>query len=183
MTDLANSTTQDLVCILDGDSFEQLFVAASPMRMSVRESKKVTQFAVEDGTIRSDHVVADPVEITIDFVFDAEGARDGYAQIRQAWRENRLVIVQGKVSSYSQMLIADMPHDESPEYGMGIAMPIRLVEWRTVTPQYGSLPPTKVKDKKQADTSKGGEKQTAAADQSKTNKASVAYRLFGNANN
>lgn len=178
MTDLSSGATQDLVCILDGENFQPLFVAASPMRMTVSETKTATKFVVEDGTTRSDHVVVQAIEISIDLILPEESARDTYEQIRQAWRDNRLVTVQGKVGSYKSMLITDMPHDETPELGMSVALPMRLVEWRAVKPEYGSLPPSKVKSAKQSDTSKGGAKQTTGADGATTRKASVAYRLF-----
>lgn len=172
------SSTQDLVCILDNENFQQLFSAASPMRMTIRETKRATTYQVEDGSTRSDHVVVDPVEISIDLIFEDEFARDGYEQIRQAWNENRLVSVQGKVSTYPNMLITEIPHEESPDYGMGISMPMRLIEWRSVQPQYGSLPPSKVKSAKQASTAKQGQKQTTASDVPTQRKASVAYRIF-----
>jgi len=172
------SSTQDLVCILDNENFQQLFATASPMRMSVREAKTATKYQVEDGSTRSDHVVVQQVEISIDFIIEDEFARDCYQQIRQAWNDNRLVSVQGKVSSYPNMLITEMPHDESPEYGMGIAMPIRLVEWRSVEPQYAGLPPSKVKSPKQASTAKKGQKQATESDEPTTRKASIAYRIF-----
>lgn len=172
------SASDDIVCILDNENYQQLFTATSPMRMTVRELRRTTKYQVEDGSTRSDHVVVDPVEISIDLVIEDEFARDGYQQIRQAWNDNRLVTVQGKVSSYPNMLIAEIPHDESPEYGMGIAMPIRLVEWRSVEPQYSALPPSKVKSPQQASTAKKGQKQTTPADAPTTRKSSVAYRIF-----
>lgn len=178
MNDLSAGATQDLVCILDGETFQQIFATTHPMRMTVRESKRATKFVVEDGTTRSDHVVVDPIEISIDLVILDEDARNGYEQIRQAWRDNKLVTVQGKVGSYKSMLITEIPHDESPEYGMGIAMPMKLTEWRSVSPQYGALPPSKVKSKKQASTSKGGQKQTTEANEPTKRKASVLYGAF-----
>lgn len=178
MNDLSAGATQDLVCILDGETFQQLFVAAQPMRMTVREAKRATKFVVEDGSTRSDHVVVEAVEISIDLVLEDQDARNGYEQIRQAWRDNKLVTVQGKVGSYKSMLITEIPHDEAPEYGMGIAMPIRLVEWRSVKPQYGTLPPSKVKNKKQSSTAKGGQKQTTEANDPTRRRASVAYQVF-----
>lgn len=167
-----------LVGILDADSFEQLFVSANPMRVSVREEKRITKFQVEDGGTRSDHVVQDAREIAIDLLIEDEFARNMYLQLQQAWRDNKLVIVQTKVSSYENMLIESMPHDETPELGNGISMPIRLTEWRTVTPQYGSLPPSKVAKKKQSDTAKQGQKQGQPASQAQTRKASVLYGVF-----
>lgn len=170
--------TQDLVAILDSESFEQLFTAAQPMRVSVRDTKRATKFEVEDGTTRSDHVVQDQIEISIDLLLQDDDARDGYQQIKQAKNDNRLVIVQTKVDSYESMLITEIPHDETVELGNSISMPMRLVEWRTVTPQYGALPPSKVKNKKQASTSKGGQKQTTEADAPTKRKASVLYGVF-----
>lgn len=188
MTDFSLGGTQDLVAILDGESYEQLFTAAQPMRVSVRESKRVTKFEVEDGTIRSDHVVDDQIEIAIDLILESQDARDGYQQIRQAKDDNRLVIVQTKVSSYESMLISEMPHDETTELGGAISMPLRLVEWRTVTPQFGALPPSKVMNKAQASTTKSGQKQTTDASDGTTKKAgavlgqnkksSILYRVL-----
>lgn len=176
--DLSGAYTQDLVAILDGETFEQLFTAAQPMRVSVRDTKRATKFEVEDGTTRSDHVVQDQIEIAIDLILEDETARDAYQQIKQAKFDNRLVIVQTKVDSYSSMLITEIPHDETTDLGGAISMPMRLVEWRTVQPQYGALPPSKVKNKKQASTSKGGQKQTTEADAPTTRKASVLYGIF-----
>ena len=115
-----------LVAILDAESFEQLFAATNPMRVSVREEKKVTKFQVEDGSERSDHVVRLATEIGVDLMIEDEFARNMYLQLQQAWRDNKLVIVQTKVASYESMLIESMPHDETPEMGNGIAMPVRL---------------------------------------------------------
>lgn len=167
-----------LVAILDAESFEQLFTATHPMRVSVREEKKITKFQVEDGGTRSDHAVKLATEIGIDLMIEDEFARNMYLQLQQAWRDNRLVIVQTKVSSYENMLIESIPHDETPELGNGISMPIRLTEWRTVTPQYGSLPPSKVASKKQSDTAKQGQKQSSTASPAQTRKASVLYGVF-----
>lgn len=175
---LSNSLTQDLVAILDAETYEQLFSDSQPMRISVRKTKRITKYEVEDGTVRSDHSVDDQIEIAMDLIVEEEYARDVYEQISQAVADDRLLIVQTKVASYSSMLISEMPHDETPELGGAIAMPLRLVEWRTVTPQYGSLPPSKVKSKKQASTVKGGQKQTTETDPATAKKASVAYGIF-----
>lgn len=148
------------VNILDSGNFKILFASIQPMRVSVREERKATSFQVEDGTERSDHVVESAKEIALDLMLEGPDARTMYSQILQAWKDNTLVIVQTKVNSYSSMLIESISHDEAPEFGDGIAMPIRLKEWRSVSPQYGSLPPNKVKTAKQSDTVKSGQKQS-----------------------
>lgn len=174
---LFNSTSaQDLVCILDNDNLQQIFTATSPIRVSVRESKKATQFAVEDGSERSDHVVTAATEISFDLFIRDEWARNGYEEIRQAWRENRLVTVQTSVSSYPDMLILDIPHDETQEGGGSIRIPVRMQEWRTYEPQYGELPPAKVKNKNQSSTVQAGQKQTSETSEATRRRGSV---LFG----
>lgn len=178
MTDLSKTTAQDLVAILDSESLAQLFTASQPMRVSVREEKRATKFQVEDGGERSDHIVTLATEIVIEIVIQDEDARNGYEQLKQAWSDNRLVTVQTKVSSYPSMLIETVSHDELPELGGAIGMPLRLTEWRGVTPQYGSMPPSKVNNKKQSDTAKGGQKQTTEADAATTRKASILYGVF-----
>lgn len=175
---MQNTATQDLVAIIDGESFQQLFSAASPMRLSVREARRTTKYVVEDGSTRNDHIIIDPVEISIDLLLESEDARDGYAQIRQAWSENKLVTVQGTVSSYKNMLITDIPHEVSPQFGLGIAIPMKLVEWRSDSPQFGTLPPSKVASKKQSSTAKGGQKATPEANEPTKRRSSTAYRIF-----
>ena len=179
MTVLATSSTADLVAILDNDNLQQLFVASSPLRVSVRESKKATQFAVEDGTTRSDHVTVDAIEISFDLFLSDENARNGYEEIRQAWRENRLVTVQTKISSYPDMLILEIPHDETVEGGGSIRVPIRMQEWRTYEPQFGALPPQKVKKAEQSSTVQAGQKQTSNTDADDPATARRGSVLFG----
>ena len=47
-----NNSNQDLVAILDGKTFRPLFDRASVTSVTVRETSKLTTFAVEDGTQR-----------------------------------------------------------------------------------------------------------------------------------
>ena len=174
-----NSTSaQDLVCILDNDSLQQIFTATSPIRVSVRESKKATQFAVEDGSERSDHVVTAATEISFDLFISDDRARNAYEEIRQAWRTNQLVTVQTSVSSYPDMLILDIPHDETQDAGGSIRIPVRMQEWRTYEPQYGELPPAKVKNKNQSSTVQAGQTQTSEASEATRRRGSVLYGVL-----
>ena len=178
MSTFVQSSATDLVAILDNDNLRQLFVASRPMRVGVRESRKATQFAVEDGSTRSDHVVVAPVEITLDLFIADDVARNGYEELRQAWNENRLVTVQTMVASYPNMLITDLPHDEVPQMAGAVMMPIRLMEWRTFQPQFGALPPQSVRNVAQSSTVQAGQKQTIQADSQNTQRSSTLYRIL-----
>lgn len=178
-TDLSvNQSSQDLTALLDGESFAQLFPLAAPMRVTVREIAKVTGFTTEDGSRRSDGIVYSPTEIDIPFMLTVD-SRSVYANMRQAWRSQKSLIVQTKVSSYPGMIIQEMPHEETPEQGNAILVNIKLMAIETIKPEYGVLPPSKVANKSQASTVKKGQQQTAEADAPVKRKASVLAGLLG----
>ena len=179
-TEGVNTSTQDLVAILEDGSLTQVFAAANPMRVGVREAAKLTQFPVEDGTTRSDHLVRLPIEITVDFLL-TDDTRNAFAELRAAFQQRTLLAIQTKVAVYFSMLITSIPHDETPDNGDSITVPITLQEWITVEPEYGALPPTKVANKAQSSTVTRGQQQTTAtpaAKQEPVKKQSLLYKAL-----
>lgn len=172
-----NESAQDLVAVLDADSYQPLFSTANPMRVTVRETSKITKFAVEDGTQRSDHRVIDPVEIELPFLL-VDDTRNVFEALRQAWLDGKELIVQTKVRSYPNMMIFEVPHEEIPEQGNSIPMAVKLQEITVVTPEYGALPPRKVANKAQASTSKRGSQQTTETSDSNRRRASILHGVF-----
>lgn len=171
-----NNSAQDAVSILNADNFQVLFAGANPMRLTVRETSKLTTWSVEDGTQRTDHRVIDPVEIDLPFLL-TDDTRNLYEQFRQAYLDGALLIVQTKVSSYPGMMIYEMPHDEIPEQGDSIPMAIKMREIRTITPEFGKLPPRKVANQAQSDTVSKGQQQTTETDAATNRRASILYGL------
>lgn len=171
-----NNSNQDLVAILDGQTFRPLFAGATLTRVTVRETSKLTTFAVEDGTQRTDHRVIDPVEIDLPIML-TEFTRDLYGQLRAAYIEGRTLIVQTKVSSYQAMMIYEIPHEEVPENGDAIAIAVKLREVMTYTPEFGTLPPRKVSNPAQSSTVQKGQQQTTESTPATRRRASVLYGL------
>jgi hypothetical protein len=96
-----NQAAQDIIALLDAQSFRPLFAGAHPMACTVRETSKLTQFKVEDGTERADSRVFDPV--TIDFpMLLTDNTRDLFEQLRAAYLSGLVLIVQTRVSSYAR---------------------------------------------------------------------------------
>ena len=62
------------VIILDNDSLDELWVGSDIMSLSISEASKVTRYAVEDGTNRNDHVIKNPVELSINMLLTGEVA-------------------------------------------------------------------------------------------------------------
>lgn len=170
-----SSSVQTRVSILDAKSHEVLFQSASPMRVSVTQEKRPTKFAVEDGSERSDHVVTELIEVSVDFLL-SEDTRNGYLELKQAFDSNRLLTIQTKVDTVSNVLIISLPREESPRLGDSVAVPIRFQEWKGVTPETGELPPAKVEKKKQSSTVKRGT--VKGSETSEEDKKSAAASVY-----
>ncbi|ANY17231.1 phage baseplate protein [Bordetella pseudohinzii] len=172
LLDALSTSTQQQVSILDSETFQIIFASAEPMRINVKEKKRATKFAVEDGTDRSDHVVRELTNIEIEFLL-VDDTRNQFESLRQAFEQNKLVTVQTKVRSYENMLIVDVPHNETPELGTAISIPIQLQEWVEVKSAFGELPPEKVANKSQSSTVKRGQQTTRDVDPETKKKAGV----------
>lgn len=166
----------ELVAILDADTFESIFDGSNPMRVTVRETSKLTSWPVEDGTQRTDHRVLDPIEIDLPMLL-TEDNRDLFERLRQAFLDGRNLIVQTKMRTYPEMMITEIPHDETPEQGDSTPVAVKLKEVRTIKPGFGTLPPTSVANKTQSSTVNRGGQQTTAANESQTRRASTLYDI------
>lgn len=177
LSDFLSSSLMTRIAILDNDTLMPIFQSAHPMRVSVLPEKRATKFAVEDGTDRSDHVVQELVQISMDFTV-VDDVRQAYESLYQVWEQNGLVTVQTKVRSFENMLILSIPHDEDISLGTGISMPIRLQEWIEVKPEEGELPPKKVVNKNQSSTVQRGQVKGVEASEPTRQKGSVLSGIF-----
>ncbi|MEX9216278.1 phage baseplate protein [Providencia rettgeri] len=148
------------VKIFNVDDFTTLFESASPMQINVRDEHKATQFAVESGETRSDHVVVQGVEIGMDLILTGE-VKSAFEIMQQAYDQHQLVGIQTRVKTYQPMLLVNFYHDEIPEMVDAIKLSLRFTEWRTVEPEYGDLPPRQVAKKEQSSTVNRGKVQTS----------------------
>ncbi len=156
---LTNAASDTPVQIIDGESYAILFENASPMRVYVTDEKTATKFQVENGETRSDHIVNLPIEITIEFILSGDQAKNQFENIKQSYRDNRLVTIQTKMDTYRNMLAVSVPHDETATMYAGAALPVRFQEWREIQPEYGELQQKQVAKKSQSSTVNRG-KQT-----------------------
>ncbi|XAI95253.1 structural protein [Leptolyngbya phage Lbo-JY16] len=172
-----NSSSQDLVAILDAETFQPLFSGTNIMRVTVRDTSKLISFPVEDGTQRTDHRVLDPIEIDLPILL-TDDVRNLFEQLRQAYIEGRDLIVQTKVRSYPSVMIYEFPHEEIPEQGDSIPVAIRMREIKVIKPEFGTLPPAQVANRAQSSTVQKGAQQTEETDAPTRRKASVLYGVF-----
>lgn len=163
------------VIILDNDNLEELWEGSDIMRVSVSETSKATRYAVEDGTNRNDHVIKNPVEITLSMILAGKIAQL-FQLLKQTYLEHKLVTVQTKTDVYTNMLVEEIPHEQDTGMTDGVTVSVKMVEWLEVKPEYGELTPKKVAKPRQSDTVKRGSQATSEAPPKK--RQSVLRSMF-----
>lgn len=114
--------------------FGQMFVHARPMKATIRETSKVMEHPVETGVVLSDHHIINPVEIDIPLVISSQYYAQTFSQIRQAFINATALSIKTRVGVYSDMIIADMPHEEEPEMYDVITVALHLKQVIYVVP-------------------------------------------------
>lgn len=153
------------------------------MHVIVDEHRRLTAFPVEDGSQRTDHVVEEPIQITIDFMVQDDLVNQ-LQSIKAAWKDNILFTVMTRGAMYKDMFLVAMPHDE-PSNMIGIGLTLVFWEYKTVYPEYGEVP-IRVEQSKQTDTKQRGQvsvgkkMDTDISNEGKSTlqKSTVLYDLF-----
>lgn len=123
----------DVVQILSQQTMQQIFQSARPMKCTVKETAKVMSYPVETGSVLSDNRVSNPTEIEMDFFIPNTSYSTVYPQMRNAWMDATTLSIQTRTGTYKNMIIMDMPHDESPDVFSGIMMHIKFMEVITIS--------------------------------------------------
>lgn len=131
---LTGSLRIDVVGVFDGESLEQVFKNARPMKASVREAQKVMQYPVETGVTLSDHKVVLQKQIDLSLVIPARFYESTYQQIVGAAMNATLLTVQTRAGVYPNMIIEAYPHEEDPALYDAITMGLKLTEVLFVAP-------------------------------------------------
>lgn len=104
----------DQVAVFDQNN-NQLFPNARPMRAEPMPRARLMDHPIENGETNTDYKIILPTEINMQLVVPAPFYRNIYAQIYNLWSSSELLTVQTKAGSYSNMVISEMPHEETPE--------------------------------------------------------------------
>lgn len=119
----AFNLTPDRVAVFD-DSFTQVFQFARPVNARVIERSQMLDHPIETGQLITDYSYLLPIEIEIAFIVEADFYQAMYQQIRTLFVGKDLLTVQTSTASYTNMVIANIPHEERPE--LYDALPINL---------------------------------------------------------
>lgn len=167
----------DVVAIL-GPGFAPIFPMARPLEAEVIETALIMEHPLETGAMVADHIVFDPLEISLPVICAGEeNYRNTYAILKSTFKAGTVLTVSTRTGSYPNMVITDMPHRETAAEFNAISIRVRLREAVFVQPKNGSLSDTK--DAKQSSTQARGGQQTTGANGSQSSKAASSYNRSG----
>lgn len=152
------TNAQDVVAVLASD-FTQVFANARTIKVSINRSSKAMEHPLETGSTITDHRIVLPVQAELSLVIASADYQAVYQQIADLFRRGELLTLQTRVGATPSMLIEKMPHEESGDMIDGIALTLSLKEAMFVTPQFSTLPASKVARPRDSDTSKRGQQQ------------------------
>jgi hypothetical protein len=127
-------TSIDIVGIFDATSFTQVFSHARPIRAEVLETSKVMQHPVETGVMLADHHIINPMRINIQFMLSSQFYSTDYEQMRNSFINASKLNIQTKTAVYNNIIIADMPHQETPDVFDSIILNVAFQEVIYITP-------------------------------------------------
>ena len=161
--------------ILDNETLQPMWSGSDIMDVQVQETSTVTKYKVEDGTNRNDHIIYNPTEISMRFTLSGEVSQL-FNAIKQTYTNRDLVTVQTRTDVYADMIVTEIPQDQTGAATDAVTLDIRLAEWREVVPEYGELTQARVAKPEQSSTVKRGSQATSEASQEK--KQSVLRSIF-----
>lgn len=175
---LAPTMAVDVVAIT-GANFAPIFSSARPLVATVHETAALMEHPLETGALIADHIVFDPIEVELPCVIVGEVAyRNTYALLKATFRAGALLTIITRTGSFPNMVLYEMPHEETPASFDAVGITLRFREANFVTPKTG-LAQSQTTDAKQSSTVNRGAQQTSAANASTSAKASSAYGQSG----
>lgn len=165
--------TADVVRITDMSGV-QVFSECRAMSAQITRTSTLAEHPLETGNTIADFKIIKPNAITLKMIVPDEAYRSVYKEIEQAWLSSTTLIVQTWASSFANMVITDLPHDETPDSvgSVSLSLTLKEVVWFTSTVE--TMPAKEVavssksaktggSAKPDADTVKQGQKAPATA--------------------
>lgn len=160
---------------ITGAGYLPMFSEARPLVANVYEDAQLMEHPIENGSVIADHIVFQPIEIELPMICVGELAyRSTYAAIKTTFKAGALLTVTTRTGSYSNMVITEMPHEETGDMFDAVAITVRLREAVVVTPQSAAVPQSSG-----ASTTPRGTQQTTATNATDTSAATNSYDNSG----
>jgi hypothetical protein len=176
-----NGAATDTVGIWRKD-FSQFCRESRPVALSVSETSKNMEHPLETGAVITDHRIVLPVAIDLSLIMNGAVYRNQYRELRQAFIAGELFTVSTKTGNYANMIITDIPHEETPDMADTIAVAVKMLEVKFVEAQFLPLPPAKVENKANSSTKDRGQIQSQSVPAGSANAEvppTLAQKIFG----
>lgn len=179
---LYTSTLAVDVVRITNESGAQLFTQCRAMRAAVNRSSDLCEHPLETGNKVSDFKIIKPNVAQLTMFIPADAYGTVYKDIEQAYLDSTSLIVQTRASSFSDMVITDMPHDEAPDLGDIVAVTLTLKEVKWFTSTIETMPAKEVAASKKtgaksdANTVKQGQKRTSEPSEATKGKSSSVIK-------
>lgn len=121
------SAAMDVVGVFTKD-LVQVFKNARPLKVSPKPSVKLMEQPIETGVVITDHRILLPIEIELSLIFRGTDYRDTYNEIWELKNKSTILTVQTMERTFENMVIMDMPSEESVNIFNTITMALKLRE-------------------------------------------------------
>lgn len=145
----------------DGLGFAAEYVGLNSVIMyaEVKESSKICEHPLEDGSVIADHQVQMPVEIRLQIVMPYYFYDSIITELRTLKEQGTLVSVHTKGGIYTDMVFVDIPHKEDVSNVDRLSFDCTLKQAILVKGEESTLSEKDVIQKSNASTAKSGTKQ------------------------
>lgn len=139
---LLSTQAVDVVAILDG--FNQVLQDARPVRATIRQASRLLDHPIETGQVITDYSIILPVEIDLSVIVQSVNYRSVGQKIIQLFQTKTILTVQLKEGNFINMVIGDIPREETPQRFDAFSMVIKLRQVLNVVaaPPFNALDPT-----------------------------------------
>lgn len=152
-TALVAQSAQDGAPATPVTSFTQVLQDARPLNVAVRELTRAMEHPLESGQIVTDYKIVLPVEITMQMLVKRAYYLTTYDQLRQLYNNSTQLSVRTRTGTYDNMVITEIPHEETPDKYDAITLYLKLKQVQVVQSDSDFAPA----DPTQADTQNLGE--------------------------
>ncbi len=153
-----SSAVQDFVGVFDQD-FNQVFPKARIMKPIVKPTAMGMEHPVESGVLLTDHIIIKPLEIELSIIVPGFDLSNTYQIIYDYFRNFTLFTIQTKTSSYSNLYILEMPHEEDPDLFDAISLTLKFKQAQISTSTVSSITPVTPKSPVDSTTVNRGSQQ------------------------
>jgi len=157
----------------------QAFPGARPVTVQVSEPVNYAVHPLETGKTVIDNRVILPIELSVSFIMLPEDYRETYLLMRQAKNLSLQFTVQTKTDNYTQMYIANMPHEETPEFFDTVTIIVQFRQVQFFDTSVQPLTETDVLNPIDASTIDRGEQTPTTANDNQNAEGSLLFRTFG----